>query len=462
MASYADMLDPVRPAVVSVTSESIVETLRGGSPAEEFLRRFFGEPMPGPRGQQPPESRGAPNQEPEERRVPNGLGSGVIVSPDGYILTNNHVVSTSRGGAADRIMVQLNDLREVEAELIGRDERTDIALLKIDETHLPYVRMADSENLRVGDLVFAIGNPLGVGQTTTMGIVSATGRTNLGILGADGYESFIQTDAAINRGNSGGALVDAEGRLVGINSAIISPIGANIGIGFAIPSRIAKQVADSLVETGSVQRGYVGVSIGDLSPDLAAAFDFDSTRGVLVQGVQEGSPAEAADLRRGDIITALNGRPVKNASELRFEVAGMRPGTEVTLAFVREGKQMAAELTLGSLDDVGGTGTAREVLEGVTLRRVDEEMQQAWNLSEQVGVVITDINARSPYSGALQPGMVILEVNGVTVNSVSDFSDAIRTGAINRLWVSYRGTSVYLALRVREPAGTPETPTPRR
>lgn len=447
VTSYADVLEPIRAAVVSVTSESIVETIRrrSGDPAEEFLRRFFGLPGPG-------QGRGQPQQapEPEERRVPNGLGSGVIISSDGYILTNNHVVSDQRGGSADSIMVQLDNEQEVEAELIGRDERTDVALLKIDREGLPFVPLADSDNLRVGDIVFAIGNPLGVGQTTTMGIVSATGRSNLGILGRGGYENFIQTDAAINRGNSGGALVDAEGRLVGINSAIISPIGANIGIGFAIPSRIAKQVAESLVNTGSVQRGFLGVSIGDLSPDLAEAFGFEGTDGVLVQSVQDGSPADEAGLERGDIIVEVNGQQVEDASALRFRVAGISPGTPVEIALFREGERMMKEVTLSSLEeaDAGGFGTTR-ILEGVTLQAVDEAVQEEWNLAQPGGVIITGIDARSPYSGELQAGMVILEINGVAIRSISDMREALRQGAINRLWVNFRGTSVYLPLRVR-------------
>ncbi len=449
--SYADVLDTVRPAVVSVTSESIVEVLRRGSgnPAEEFLRRFFGEPMP-PRGQAPRQS--SPEPEPEERRVPNGLGSGVIISPDGYILTNNHVVTTSRGASADRIMVQLDDQRELEAKLVGRDERTDIALIKVDAENLPYARLADSENLRVGDVVFAIGNPLGVGQTTTMGIVSATGRTNLGILGQGGYESFIQTDAAINRGNSGGALVDAEGRLVGINSAIISPIGANIGIGFAIPSRIAKQVAESLVASGRVQRGYMGVQISDLTRELAETFEaFGSTEGVLLQEVQEGSPAEKAGLAREDIITEINGQKVRNSSELRFRVASMLPGTKVEVRYFRNGEFHTATVTLGNLDETDAVETEVPVLEGVSLLRVTQDVQEEWNLPDRAGILITEVSARSPYARALQRGMVIREVNGVAVNTIGELRENLRPGAVNRLWVYFRGRSLYLAIRVNEP-----------
>lgn len=447
VSSYADMLEPTRAAVVSVTTESIVRTMRGsgrGDPMEEFLRRFWGMP---PRSQPGPSA-----PQPEERRVPNGLGSGVIISADGYILTNNHVVTDERGEDADAIIVQLNDGREIDAELIGRDERTDIALIKIDEEDLPFVPIADSDNLRIGDIVFAIGNPLGVGQTTTMGIVSATGRTNLGILGQGGYENFIQTDAAINRGNSGGALIDAEGRLVGINSAIISPVGANIGIGFAIPSRIAKQVAESLIAHGEVRRGYLGVGIDDVSVAMAKTFNRDSTDGVLVTLVQEGTPAEEAGLQRDDIIVAIDGKPVKNAADLRFRVAGRMPDTEVELTIEREGKTLTKTVKLADADDPDGKGfgnTSETILEGLRLESITPELQQEWRVPEESGVLITDVDVRSPYANELQRGMVIMGVNGVKVDNLDDLRAQLHPNSYNRLWVSYRGRMGTIAIRVK-------------
>jgi serine protease Do/serine protease DegQ len=448
VGSYADVLEPTRAAVVSVTTESIVRTMRGsgrGDPMEDFLRRFWGLPPGGGRGgQQAPE--------PEERRVPNGLGSGVIISADGYILTNNHVVTDERGEAADTILVQLNDGREIEAELIGRDERTDIALIKIEEEELPFVPIADSDNLRIGDVVFAIGNPLGVGQTTTMGIVSATGRTNLGILGQGGYENFIQTDAAINRGNSGGALVDAEGRLVGINSAIISPVGANIGIGFAIPSRIAKQVGESLIAHGEVRRGYLGVGIDDVTLAMAKTFNRDSTDGVLVTLVQEGTPAEEAGLQRDDIIVAIDGKAVEDANDLRFRVAARNPGTEIELTIEREGETLTKTVKLGDADDPDGKGfgtTSETILEGLRLESLTPELQQEWRLPEESGVLITNVDVRSPYASELQRGMVIMGVNGVKVESLEDLRSNLRAGSYNRLWVSFRGRMGTIAIRVR-------------
>jgi Do/DeqQ family serine protease len=325
LASYADVLDPARSAVVSVTTASIVEIMRNPnrSPIEDFLRRYYGMPETPDEGRQPGET--------FERRIPNGLGSGVIISADGYILTNNHVISTESGEPADEINVHLNDGSQVDATLVGRDDRTDVALLKIDRTDLPFIPMADSNNLRVGDIVFAIGNPLGVGQTSTMGIVSATERTNLGLLGNQGYENFIQTDAAINRGNSGGALVDTLGRLVGINTAIYSATGGNIGIGFAIPTRLAQTVVLELIETGKVRRGYLGVSISDLNPDMAEAFGLENTKGALIETVQDGTPADIAGIKRGDVIKKIDGKVIENVADLRLTIAAMRPGTETDL-----------------------------------------------------------------------------------------------------------------------------------
>ncbi|HEX2101824.1 MAG TPA: trypsin-like peptidase domain-containing protein, partial [Candidatus Synoicihabitans sp.] len=257
VASYADVVEPVQNAVVSVHSTKIV---RQRIPINPLLRQFFGDM-------------------PERERPEEGLGSGVLVSPDGYILTNNHVVA-----GADELNVSLPDGREFKAEVIGADPKTDVAVIRIEGENLPTVTLADSDKLRVGDVVFAVGNPLGIGQTVTMGIISAKGRNNLGLLAeGEGYEDFIQTDAAINMGNSGGALVDAKGRLIGINTAIISTTRGNIGIGFAIPINLAASIMHSLVTTGSVQRGFLGVTVNTITPDLAATLGLkEGTKGVAV------------------------------------------------------------------------------------------------------------------------------------------------------------------------------------
>jgi serine protease Do len=445
LASYADVLEPARSAVVSVTTARIVEIMRNPnrSPVEEFLRRYYGIPE-----SQAPRERRAPG-ETFERRIPNGLGSGVIISEDGYILTNNHVISDDSGQPADEIRIHLNDGSQVDAEVVGRDERTDVALLKIEGSGLPFIKMADSERLKVGDIVFAIGNPLGVGQTSTMGIVSATRRSNLGLLGNQGYENFIQTDAAINRGNSGGALVDAKGRLVGINTAIFSQTGGNIGIGFAIPSSLARTVVLELIETGKVRRGYLGVSISDLNPDMAEAFGLDSSKGALVELVQDDTPAARAGLKRGDVIREINGLPVESVSDLRLRVASIRPGSEIDVGIVREGEEVVVAVLLGSLDDPTAVVTAEDSpLEGIGLEPVTPAGREQWNLDTDNGLVITEVRPRSPHAQVLTPGMVILEVNDVPVNTIGQLSENLRSGRVNKLWVSFRGNRGFLALRL--------------
>ena len=280
IVSFSDVLENVNPAVVGVYPSRIVRVSdRRSNPYDELLRRYFGFPIP--------EDQGGVA---EERKLPQGIGSGVIISDDGYILTNFHVVTDERGAQADEILVKLTDDREFTAEVVGSDQRTDVAVLKIDAENLPSLEMADSDKLRVGDIVFAVGNPLGVGLTVTMGIVSATGRSDLHLLGREGYENFIQTDASINPGNSGGPLVDAVGRLVGINTAIISRTGGNIGIGFAIPITLARNVLLNLIESGTVKRGFLGVNIRNLDPDMAEAFGLEDTEGALIEDAKDGPP----------------------------------------------------------------------------------------------------------------------------------------------------------------------------
>ncbi|NDV61381.1 Do family serine endopeptidase [Puniceicoccales bacterium CK1056] len=446
LASYADILEPARSAVVSVTTASIVEIMRNPnrSPIEEFLRRYYGMPdsTPNPRQRQAPE-------EPIERRIPNGLGSGVIISSDGYILTNNHVVSDESGDPADEITVHLDDGSQVDAVLVGRDERTDVALLKIEQDDLPFIQMADSDMLRVGDIVFAIGNPLGVGQTSTMGIVSATKRSNLGLLGNQGYENFIQTDAAINRGNSGGALVDAKGRLVGINTAIFSQTGGNIGIGFAVPSSLARTVVLELIENGKVRRGYLGVSISDLNQDMAEAFQTGTTDGALVEVVQEGTPAARAGMKRGDVIRKIDNYPVESVADLRLKVASLRPGTEVSVLVIREGEEETLKVTLGSLDDPTAVVTSEESpIDGVGLEPVTPAIEDEWNLNVDTGLLITEVNPRSPHAQVLARGMVILEVNDEPVETVGQLNNLLVPGKVNKLWVVYRGNRGFIALRM--------------
>jgi serine protease DegQ len=318
VASYADAVRQATPAVVNVYTTK--EVRRRNVPDDPLYRYFFGD------------SRGGGD------RVAS-LGSGVIASADGYVLTNNHVVQ-----AADEIAVSLSDGRQVDAKLVGADPESDLAVLKIEAKDLPVITFGRSDALKVGDVVLAIGNPFDVGQTVTMGIVSALGRTNLGI---NTFENFIQTDAAINQGNSGGALVDSNGHLVGINSAIFSRSGGSIGIGFAIPSTLVVQVMDQLIKTGKVVRGYFGVEPEDLTPELAEVLKLSRNDGVVLRGVQRSSPAGKAGLEPGDVMLTINGQPVKSSRSMLNQISQLPPGTVAKVRVAREGKEVELPVTVG-------------------------------------------------------------------------------------------------------------------
>lgn len=450
VVSYADVLDDVTPAVVSVYASRIVRVMRERQvdPLEEMLRRFYG--VPSPRERRSGEDN--ENKNGQERRLPYGMGSGVIISSDGYILTNRHVVTDERGENVDEIRVSLSDGKELLAKIVGSDKRTDVAVLKIDAEDLPFIKMANSDNLRVGDILFAIGNPLSVGVTVTQGIVSATGRTELRLLGLgnQSYENFIQTDASINPGNSGGALVDANGRLVGINTAIISRTGGNIGIGFAIPTNLARSVVVKLLETGVVQRGYLGVAIEDITSDIAEAFNLASTKGALVVQVQEGLPAENAGLQRGDVIVGVNDHEIKTEYELRLKIASMQPGSEVNVSVMREGEKREFNVVLGSLDtdlaeDDNDSGS--ELFKGVVVRMLNDELREKYTVPEEVtGLIVSEVDIKSPYSNTIREGMVIVEINDRPVTKVDNTEELLRRG-INKLWIYERGGFGYLAIR---------------
>jgi serine protease Do/serine protease DegQ len=422
--SYADVIAPVQPAVVSVHSS---RTVRQRLQVPEFFRQFYGDRFP---------------SEQEQRQ--RGLGSGVIVSRDGYILTNNHVIAE-----ADELKVSLSDGREFEAKLVGADPKTDVAVIKIEAENLPVATLADSDKLRVGDLVFAIGNPLGVGQTVTMGIISATGR-RVGILDnrqTGGYEDFIQTDASINQGNSGGALIDAQGRLVGINTAILSGGGGNIGIGFAIPINMASSILTSLVETGSVQRGLLGVGGDDLRPDVAEALGpKKDQRGVIVTNLTKDGPAEKAGVRRSDVIVSLDGRAISTFFELRNLVAARAPGSVVELRVLRDGKEQTIRVTLGSLD---GAMVSSELLPGVTVRPLDDEARRRIGAPRDLsGLVVTEVAEGSPFAARLSPGMVVVEINREAVTELEDARRLLRPGR-NLLIVYVRGMFSPIAITIR-------------
>ncbi|MFP4351936.1 MAG: Do family serine endopeptidase [Puniceicoccaceae bacterium] len=449
VASYADVLERATPSVVGVVTAQVVSTNRSGpSNLQDLLRRFYGIPPEQSPGDEPRDD----SRSEDERRVPVGMGSGVIVSPEGYILTNNHVVRVGRSSEiADEILVQLADDREFTAELVGADERTDIAVLKIEaDDPLPHLTIADSERLRVGDVCFAIGNPLQVGLTVTKGIISGLGRTDLGILGMQGYENFIQTDAAINMGNSGGALIDAQGRLIGINTAILSRTGGNIGIGFAIPSSLARYIMESLIDKGEVPRGFLGVVPGDVSPQLAEALGLASTKGALVRQVEEGGAAAEAGVRHGDVITAVDDHAVDSAAELRLTISQTPPGRTVTLTILRDGEEITREATLGSLSEATGEGAqpvepGATTIPGLLLEPLDAGLREEFSIPSAIkGLVIAEITRVTPANQQFRPGMVISEVNGRTVRTVGEMEEAIRPGQ-NSLYVWFNGVYDYLA-----------------
>ena len=324
---YADIIRPVMPAVVNISSVQVIQTYERISPffSDPFFRQFFGD-------------RSYDFVVPRERRSLS-LGSGVVIDARGTILTNNHVVE-----GASEINVSFSDGREVRARIVGTDPRTDLAVLRVDGGALPYAVMGDSNSLEVGDVVLAIGSPFGLGQTVTMGIVSAIGRGNIGIVD---YEDFIQTDAAINPGNSGGALVNTRGELVGINTAILSRSGGYQGIGFAIPSDMVREVLEDILEHGRVIRGYAGLALQGITPDLARAFSLPDTHGALVARLDPDGPAAASGLRRGDVILSLQGRDVGSVDELRTRLSRFEPGDTVTLHLLRKGRRYETEMTLG-------------------------------------------------------------------------------------------------------------------
>ncbi len=418
VTSYADALEAIRPAVVSVYSSKIVR-----QQVPEFLRQF-----------------GAQGREQKQR----GLGSGVIISADGFIITNNHVVEE-----ADELKVLLNDEREFTAKVIGTDPKTDVAVIKIEAENLPAATLADSAKLRVGDVVFAIGNPLGVGQTVTMGIISATGR-KVGILDeVGGYEDFIQTDAAINQGNSGGALIDARGRLVGINSAIISTSQGNIGIGFAIPINLANSIMHSLIETGTVARGYLGVATDAVTAEMAESFGLKpDQKGVIITDLNPADgPAAKAGLKREDVIVGINDKPVTTRDDLRMIIAQTPPDTKISVKFIREGKTQTKEVTLGKLQD--DNAPEGELITGVSVSPLTPELRRELRVDDRVeGVAITEIADNSPYREILPQGAVLEQINSVLVTDLASAKRALREGR-NRALVYYRGVYRYVMFTVR-------------
>ncbi len=433
--AMAEVAEVVKPSVVNI---STVKTEQAGAPMspfydDPFFRRFFGDELQ--------------RQQPRERKS-TSLGSGVIVSEKGYILTNNHVIQN-----ADKIKVVLSDKREFIGKVIGNDPKTDLSVIKIEAEDLLSLRLGNSDDLKVGELVLAVGNPFGLNQTITMGIVSAVGRANVGI--AD-YEDFIQTDAAINPGNSGGALVNVKGELVGINTAIFSTTGGYQGIGFAIPSNMAKVVMNSLIKTGKVIRGWLGVSIQAITPELADQFKLDKDRGTLVADVVEGSPAEEAGILRGDVILEFGGKSVDEPSMLRNIVAATPPGETIDVKVIRDGEYLTLSVKVGELGaEVQKTPAAyKNVMKGVNVQNLTSAIYDQLNIPEQLrGVVITDIERGSPSETALMRGDVLMEINRKAVANVDDYEamvSQITSGQDVLLLVFRRGSTIFVTISGKE------------
>jgi serine protease Do len=438
--SYSDVVSRVSPSVVKITVQAKAHKvdMRGDEApgmGDPMFRQFFGGRMP------------------EARQEPmNGLGSGVIISSDGYVVTNNHVVD-----GADTVTVALADGRELPAKVVGRDPLTDIAVVKIEAKDLPAITFADSSKILTGDRVLAIGNPFGIGETVTSGIVSATGR-RVGILNdVHGYEDFIQTDAAINPGNSGGALVDVDGRLIGINTAILSRSGGFQGVGLAVPSNMVGQVADSLVKSGRVVRGFLGVHIQNITPALVESFNLKTRNGALVAEVTPDSPAARAGIKEGDVIIRINGLPVTDSNSLSLTVSGEAPGTKVSFDILRDGKEVKVDATTGERpgtprgpNDALAANDDQGVLNGVAVDDLNSDTRQQFNLPPRIrGALITNVDPESAAARAgISAGDIILEINRQPVESAQDAvklsEKAESKKTLLRLWS--RGSTLFVVV----------------
>jgi serine protease Do len=434
--SFAPVVEKALPAVVNISSSKAAKVSAEGFQMDPLFRQFFGDQFGG-REFNGREGRGSNTPRKQYER---SLGSGVVVRSDGYILTNNHVID-----GANEITVTFDNKREMKAKLVGTDAKTDIAVLKVDASNLPTIGFADSAQARVGDVVLAMGSPFGLKQTVTMGIVSARGRTGLGI---EDYEDFIQTDASINPGNSGGALLNTRGELIGINTAILANNGGNQGVGFAVPANLAHSVMTQVMDHGKVVRGYLGLLPQDITPAMAQALHSKQTQGVLIGDVTAGAPAAAAGLQRGDVILDLNGQKVDDSNQLRMKVSLTPPGTTVQLKVLHDGSEKTVAVKLAEMpanlngsaekNEEGGNG-ATSALEGVSVEAAKGR-----------GVTVTDVDQGSPAAVAgLREGDTILEVNRASVSSVADFDKAMRnvSNGATLLLVKRGDNTFYIALQ---------------
>lgn len=453
---FAPVAKSVTPAVVNITASSRGDKRERADSSSEFdqwrdrMEEFFGSPF-GPQGPKGPGIPRGPRgpRGPGERRA-EGMGSGIIVSADGYILTNNHVVA-----GAQELTVTLPDKREFTATLVGTDPKTDLAVIKVNAQQLPTVTWGDSSALEVGEYVLAVGNPFGLNSTVTLGIVSALGRGHMGITQ---YEEFIQTDAAINPGNSGGALVNTSGQLVGINTAIFSQSGGNEGVGFAVPTSMAKPIYESLVKTGKVVRGYLGIGIQDLSKDLAQSFGVNNTKGAVVSEVKDDSPADRAGLKAGDVIVRYQTTPIEDATGLQRQVTKTPIGTAATIRVWRDGHEKDLTVTIGEQPDTVKTARAEaesgdHALAGVAVQELDRKAASDLGLKTgTTGVVIAEVAPDSPASQAgLSRGDVIREINKQPIQSVKDFEKVAATLKKDQsalVLINRRGASLFVSVKV--------------
>lgn len=458
--SFAPIVEKVSPSVVTI---SISKNMRVGGRGQDggrnplmddpFFRKFFGVPDEGP-------DAGRDIGKGPRRQMPAGLGSGVIVSKDGYIITNAHVVEQ-----ADEITVTLADGKtELKAKKIGADTGSDIAVIKVEATNLKPITFTDSDKIKVGDIVLAIGNPFALRQTVTKGIISAVGRNQTGL---SEFGNFLQTDASINPGNSGGALVDTLGRLVGINSAIYSETGGAMGIGFAVPSNQARGAMESLIKFGKVQRGFLGIQMQELDEKLAKEFKAPSKDGILVVEVVPGGSAAKAGVKSGDVITELNGTAVDGIPAFRNTIANMMPGTKVDLKLFRNGKQEGITVTLAERSTAGvalgtpGTPAVPEpakvpdVLDGVTVADVNAEFRKRFGIADEVrGALITQVSPDSACADAdVRPGDVIVDIDGKKVASADEavkLSEDVKTKSSVRLRISRNGATQFVVVEERK------------